>query len=68
MCIINTLIANQILSLNFSSRGTKTYISITFSNTKSYKLNNFLFQYYSMQFDTDITKINFVIIYLTGVT
>ena len=58
---------------NTNSKGTKAYISNTFSGTKPDKLNNFLFKYYLyfcsnlVQFDMNIAKINFVITYLTGV-
>ena len=41
--IASILIANQIPNPNSNSRGTKTYISDTFSSTESDKLNNFLF-------------------------
>ena len=71
--LANTLIANQTSSLNTNSRGTKAYILNNFSSTESNKLNNFLFQYYlyfcsnSIQFNTDIVKINLAMTYLTGV-
>ena len=64
---------NQIFSPTSNSRKTKAWISDTFSSTKPNKLNNFLFQcclYFhanSTQFDIDIAKINFIIMYLPGV-
>ena len=54
-------------------RETKACIPDIFSGTEPDKLNNFLFQCYfyfcanPAQFDMDIVKINFVIIYLTRV-
>ena len=71
--LINTLNVNQTPSSNNNLRETKAYISDIFSGTESDKLNNFLFQCHlyfhanSVQFDTDIAKINFVMIYFTGV-
>ena len=71
--LANILTANQTPSPNANSRGTKAYISNTFNSTEPNKLNNFLFQYYLyfyaniMQFNTDITKINFAITYFTRV-
>jgi len=71
--LANILNANQTSSPNTNSKGTKAYISDTFSSTEPNKLNNFLFQYYlyfctnSMHFDTDIAKINFAMTYLMGV-
>ena len=71
--LANTFTANQTPSLNANSRGTKVYISHTFSSTKSDKLNNFLFQchlyfhFNPVQFNTDIVKINFAMTYLTRV-
>ena len=71
--LVNTLNTNQTPSPNTNSRGTKAHIPNTFSGTKSDKLNNFLFQCYlyfcanPVQFNMDIAKINFAIIYLTGV-
>ena len=71
--LANTLDANQIPSSNTNSRGTKAYVSDTFSVTKCDKLNNFLFQcclyFYAnpVQFDIDIAKINFAMTYLTRV-
>ena len=41
--IANKLIANQTPNPNSNSRGTKAYISDTFSSTESDKLYNFLF-------------------------
>jgi len=67
----NPLNTNQTPSPNTNSRRTKTHIPNTFSSTKPDKLNNFLFQCYLyfyanlVQFDTDIAKINFTMIYLT---
>ena len=71
--LANTLNANQCPGPNTNSRGTKAYISNTFSSTKPNKLNNFLFQchlyFYAnpAQFDMNIAKINFAMTYLTGV-
>jgi len=71
--LANILTANQTPDPNANSRGIKAYIPNTFSSTKPDKLNNFLFQYCfyfyinPMQFNTDIAKINFTMIYLTGV-
>jgi len=71
--LANTLNANQTPRPNTNSRGTKAHIHDTFSGTEPDKLNNFLFQcrlYFCAnlaQFDTDIAKINFAMIYLTGV-
>ena len=71
--LANTLNSNQTSRPNTNSRETKAYISNTFSSTKPNKLNNFLFQcclyFYTnlAQFDMDIAKINFTMIYLTGV-
>jgi len=54
--------------------GTKAYILDIFSGTEPDKLNNFLFQYHFyfhanlVQFDINIVKISFAMIYLTGVT
>ena len=64
---------NQTSSSDTNLRRTKAYISDIFSGTEPNKLNNFIFQYYlyfntnSMQFDINITKINFTITYLTRV-
>ena len=72
--IANTLTANQTPCPDFNLRGTKAYISDTFSSTKPNKLNNFLFQCYlyfcinPTQCNTDIVKINFAMTYLTGIT
>ena len=72
-CITNTLITNQIFGPNSNLRGTKAHIPDIFSSTKSNELNNFLFQYHlyfhanPMQFNINIAKINFIIIYLTKV-
>jgi len=73
-CITNTLTTNQTSSPNSNLKGTKAHIPNTFNSTKPNKLNNFLLQYHfyfhanSIQFNTDIAKINFVvIIYLTRV-
>jgi len=71
--LANTLNSNQTPGPNTNSRGTKACIPNTFSSTEPNKLNNFLFQYCLyfhtnlVQFDTDIAKINFTMIYLTGV-
>ena len=71
--LANTLNTNQTPGPNTNSRGTKAHIPNTFSGTEPDKLNNFLFQYRlyfcanPAQFDTDIVKINFAMIYLTGV-
>jgi len=71
--LANTLNTNQTPGPNTNARGTKAYIPNTFSGTEPDKLNNFLFQcrlYFRanpVQFDTDIAKINFAMIYLTGV-
>ena len=71
--LANTLNSNQTSGPNTNTRGTKAHIPDTFSSTKPDKLNNFLFQYYlyfctnPVQFNTDITKINFTMTYLTGV-
>jgi len=71
--LANTLNSNQTPSPNTNIRGTKAHIPDTFSGTEPDKLNNFLFQcclYFRAnlaQFDIDIAKINFTIIYLTGV-
>ena len=72
-CIANALITNQTSGSNSNQRKTKVHIPNTFSNTEPDKLNNFLFQCYlyfhtnPVQFNTNIVKINFTIIYLTGV-
>ena len=72
--LANTLNSNQTPGPNTNSKGTKAHIPDTFSSTKPDKLNNFLFQcqlYFRAnpaQFDMDIVKINFAMIYLTGVT
>ena len=71
--LANTLNSNQTPDSNTNSRGTKAHIPNTFSSTKPNKLNNFLFQcrlYFHanlVQFDMNITKINFIMIYLTRV-
>jgi len=71
--LANTLNFNQTPGLNTNSRGTKAHIPDTFSGTEPDKLNNFLFQcrlYFHAnlaQFDTEIVKINFAMIYLTRV-
>ena len=71
--LANTLDSNQTSSPNTNIRETKAYIPNTFSGTELDKLNNFLFQYRLYfhanlaQFDMDIVKINFTMIYLTGV-
>ena len=71
--LTNTLNSNQTPGTNTNVRGTKACIPDTFSSTESDKLNNFLFQYRlyfcanQVQFDMDIAKINFAMIYLTGV-
>jgi len=71
--LANTLNSNQTPGPNTNSRGTKAHISNTFSSTEPDKLNNFLFQcqlYFHAnlaQFDMNIVKINFAMIYLTGV-
>ena len=71
--LTNTLNANQTPSPNTNLRGTKACIPNIFNGTEPYKLNNFLFQCYlyfcanPVQFDMDIVKINFLIIYLTRV-
>jgi len=71
--LTNMLNANQNFGPNTNIRETKAYITNTFSDTKPNKLNNFLFQYHLYfctnlaQFNTNITKINFTIIYLTRV-
>ena len=71
--LANTLNSNQTPRPNTNTRETKAYIPDTFSGTESDKLNNFLFQcclYFCTnlaQFDTDIAKINFAMIYLTRV-
>ena len=71
--LANTLNSNQTSSPNTNIRETKAYIPNTFSGTESDKLYNFLFQYHLyfctnlVQFDIDITKINFAITYLTRV-
>ena len=72
--LANILIANQTSSPNANSRETKVCIPNIFSSTEPDKLNNFLFQchlyFYTnlAQFDMNIVKINFIMIYLTGVT
>ena len=72
--LTNTLTANQTLSSNTNSRETKVYIFDTFNSTEPNKFNNFLFQYYIyfcanfMQFNMDITKINFTMTYFTKIT
>ena len=64
---------NQISGSNTNLKGTKAYISNTSNSTKFDKLNNFLFQCYfyvctnPAQFDMNIVKINFIMIYLTRV-
>ena len=71
--LANTLNSNQTSRPNTNTRETKAHIPNTFSGTKPDKLNNFLFQcrlYFCAnpaQFDMDIVKINFTMIYLTGV-
>ena len=71
--LVNTLNSNQTPCLNTNTRGTKAHIPNTFSGTEPDKFNNFLFQchlYFHanlVQFNTDIVKINFTMIYLTGV-
>ena len=71
--LANTLNSNQTPGPNTNSRETKAHISNTFSGTEPNKLNNFLFQYRlyfctnPVQFYIDIAKINFTMIYLTGV-
>ena len=71
--LANTLNSNQTPRPNTNSRGTKAHIPDTFSSTEPDKLNNFLFQchlYFCanlVQFNMDIAKINFAMIYLTGV-
>ena len=71
--LANTLNSNQTPSPNTNTRETKAHIPNTFSSTEPDKLNNFLFQYRLyfhanlVQFNIDITKINFTITYLTGV-
>ena len=71
--LANTLNFNQTSGPNTNSRGTKAHIPNTFNNNEPDKLNNFLFQCYLyfhanlVQFNTDIAKINFAIIYLTRV-
>ena len=71
--LANMLNTNQTSGPNTNSRRTKAHIPNTFSSTKLDKLNNFLFEYYlyfyanSTQFNIDIAKINFAIIYLTKV-
>ena len=71
--LTNTLNSNQTLSPNTNTRETKAYISDIFSGTEPDKLNNFLFQcclyFYTnlAQFNIDITKINFIMTYLTRV-
>jgi len=70
--LANTLNSNQTSGPNTNSRGTKAYISDTFSGTEPNKLNIFLFQCHlyfhanPVQFDMDIAKINFIMTYLTG--
>jgi len=71
--LANTLNSNQTPGPNINTRGTKSCIPNTFSDTEPDKLNNFLFQYClyfhtnPAQFNTDITKINFAMTYLTEV-
>ena len=71
--LANTLNSNQTPGPNTNIRGTKAHIPDTFSGTELNKLNNFLFQcclYFHAnpaQFNTDITKINFAMTYLTRV-
>ena len=71
--LANILNANQTPRPNTNSRGTKAYISDTFSSTEPDKLNNFLFQcclYFHanpVQFNIDIAKINFIMTYLTKI-
>ena len=71
--LANTLNANQTPGPNTNLRETKACIPNTFGSNEPDKLNNFLFQchlYFCTnlaQFDMDIAKINFAIIYLTGV-
>ena len=71
--LANILNTNQTSGPNPNSRRTKAHIPNTFSNTKPNKLKNFLFQYCfyfsanPMQFNIDITKINFAITYLIEV-
>ena len=71
--LAKTLNSNQTPSPSTNTRGTKARIPDTFSGTEPDKLNNFLFQCYlyfhanPVQFNMDITKINFAMIYLTGV-
>jgi len=70
---MNSLNANQTSSLNSNSRRTKACITDTSSSRKLDKLNDFFFQYYlyfcinSIQFNMDIAKINFIMIYLSEV-
>ena len=71
--LANTLNSNQTPSPNTNTKRTKACIPDTFSSTEPDKLNNFLFQcclYFRanlVQFNTNITKIDFVMTYLTGV-
>ena len=71
--LVNTLNTNQTSGPNTNIRETKAHISNTFSGTEPNKLNNFLFQcrlyFYAnlVQFNMNITKINFAMTYLTGV-
>ena len=71
--LANTLNSNQTSGPNTNLKGTKACISDIFSGTEPDKLNNSLFQYWlyfcanPAQFNTDIAKINFAMIYLTGV-
>ena len=67
--ITNTLTTNQNPGPNSNLRETKACISDNFSSSEPNKLNNFPFQchlYFCtnlIQFDTDIAKINFTMIY-----
>jgi len=71
--LANTLNANQTPGSNTNSRETKACILNIFSSIELDKLNDFLFQcclyFYAnpVQFNTDIVKINFTMIYLTRV-
>jgi len=67
--IANTLDSNQTPRLRPTTNPRKTKVCIlnTFSGIKSNKLNNFNVVYTSAQFDMDIAKIKFSMIYLSGV-
>ena len=71
--LLTHLILIRLLVPILIQRETKAYIPNTFSGTEPDKLNNFLFQYHlyfyanPVQFDMDIVKINFAMIYLTKV-